>query len=428
VVLITLPDQSQHIERLIQSIDFAIRDLLKTENDPLALALYLWTLRQHKLSLINGDDLVRWGTAWIYQAFIEGNVTRRKDEQVTSAALASAALAKVHDLSSIEDQVREKVQQSVSSELSRCAIPYDRPSYGAILLFAATILDVQEPRIGESAKAVISAFREAFPGGRLFGLGFAIQLLQQTRNRELLFIIEQSAYSALEDPRTNYEDQLYLLQALWLLSGETAPSKQLIELTGQILHNSPVWPYLMVGTEEILSAGDGQAIVGVSHLYRSILLDVILKYQQYVDVQAKVSLEAKHRGRSIVRYCAFGFGMVSEGVVWLLLAWAIVPSYSAARRYWLLHEYTAMTSQSALLYLTYVLLAIFILFYSPVFTWTWWSLLIRSKADSDRQIAEILGRSTLKVFLVWLTLIVVAVIIGLFTGVIEPAFQHAVGG
>lgn len=32
----------------------------------------------------------------------------------------------------------------------------------------------------------------------------------------------------------------------------------------------------MVGTEEIPPAGDGQAIVGISHLYRAILLDVIL--------------------------------------------------------------------------------------------------------------------------------------------------------
>lgn len=428
MVLISSPNQSQHIERLVQSIDFAIRDLLKTENDPLALAIYLWTLRQHKLSLINSDDLARWGSAWIHQVLVEDIVTRRKDEQVTSAALADASLAKVHNLSGIEDQVREKVQQLVSKELDHHTIPYDRPSYGAILLFAASMINVQEPRIGESARAVVSAFRDAIPGGRVFGIGFAVQLLQQTGDRELLPLVEQSAYSELGDPRTNYEDQLYLLHALWLLLGETDPSKQLVELTEQIILNSPVWSYLMVGTEEIPSAGDGQVTVGISHLYRAILLDVILRFQHYVDVQAKVLLEVKHRGRNIVRISAFGFGIVLEGVVWLLLIWAIVPSYDAARRYWLLHEYKVMTNQSALLYLAYVLLGIFILFYSPVFSWTWWSLLIRSKADSDRQIAETLGRSALKVFVVWLTLIVVAVIIGLFTGVIVPAFQHALGG
>ena len=87
-----------------------------------------------------------------------------------------------------------------------------------------------------------------------------------------------------------------------------------------------------------------------------------------------------------------------------------------------------MTSQSALLYLAYVLLAIFLLLFSPVFTLTWWSLLFRAKVDSDRQIAGVLGRSILRVFLIWLTLIVLVVVINFITGVFEPAFQHAVGG
>jgi len=160
VVFISSPNLSQHIERLVQSIDFAIRELLKAENDPLALALYLWTLRQHKLSLINSDDLARWGIAWIYQVLIEGNITRRKDEQVTSAALAEAALAKIHVLSEIEDQIREKIQQLVSDELDHRVIPYDRPSYGAILLFTASILNAQETRIGESANTVVSTLME----------------------------------------------------------------------------------------------------------------------------------------------------------------------------------------------------------------------------------------------------------------------------
>lgn len=429
MVFISSLDQSQRIERLVQSIDFAIRDLLKTEDDPLALTMYLWILREHKLSLINGDDLARWGTTWIYQVLVEDRVTRRKDEQVTSAALAGAALVKTKSLIGIEDQVREKVKQLVSSELDDRAIPYNRPSYGAILLFAASILNVYEPRIGESATEIVSAFiREAIPGGRVFGVGFAVQLLQQTQSRELLIHVEQSAYSALEDPRTNYEDQLYLLHALWLLHGETDPPKQLIELTEQILLKSPVWPYLMVGTEELPSAGDGQATVGISHLYRSILLDVVLRFQDYANVRTKALLEAKHRGRNIVRICAFGFGIVLEGVFWLLLAWATIPSYDAARRYWLLHEYKVMTSQSALLYLAYVLLAIFLLLFSPVFTLTWWSLLFRAKVDSDRQIAGVLGRSILRIFLIWLTLVVLVVVINFITGVFEPAFQHAVGG
>ena len=110
MVFVSSLGQTQHIERLIQSIDFAIRDLLKTEDDPLALAMYLWTLREHKLSLINGDDLARWGTVWVYQVFVEGRDTRRKDEQATSAALANAALAQT-TVRILKHRIGEKLQR-----------------------------------------------------------------------------------------------------------------------------------------------------------------------------------------------------------------------------------------------------------------------------------------------------------------------------
>jgi len=305
---------------------------------------------------------------------------------------AYAALAKTEGLSTLEGDIREKVQQIVARTLDQDTIPYNRPSYGALLLWAAALLNVQESRIEERAGAIVSAFREALPRGNVFGVGFVVQLLQHLQKRELLLFLQRSTASALDDPRTNYEDQLYLLHALWLLESEPRPTQQLIELTKQLIHNSPVWPYLMVGTEEILAAGDGKVPVGISHLYRAVFLDVILRYQHAVDTQATLSFAEKHRGRHIVSLSAFGFGIVLEVLVWLLVALALVPSFDAARRYWLFHEYNAMTSHSALLYLLYVLLATLLLFVTPVFTWTWGSLLLHGKAERAGATTRIRGQ------------------------------------
>lgn len=428
MVFITSASHFERQERLVQSIDLALRDLLRTGDDPLALALYLWIVRAHKLSLIHSDDLARWGTVWISQVLVEGKVTRRKDEQITSAVLAYTALAETKGFSTREGDIRETVQQIVAGILDQGTIPYNRPSYAAILLWAAALLNVQDPRIGERAQTIVSAFREALSGGKVFGIGFVVQLLQHLQKRELLLLLEQSVASALDDPRTNYEDQLYLLHARWLLESEPGPSQQLIELTKQLVYNSPIWPYLMAGTEEIPAAGDGNAPVGISHLYRALLLDVLLMYQHAVEVQATRFIAENHRGRHIVRLSAFGFGIVLEVLAWLGVAMALVPSFDVAKRYWLLHEYTAMTSHSALLYLLCVLLATLLLFVTPVFTWTWASLLLHSKVESDRQIAGVLGRRVFKVFWLWLSLIALGVLINFVIGVFQPAFQHAVGG
>ena len=205
----------------------------------------------------------------------------------------------------------------------------------------------------------------------MFGVGFVIRLLRQSKNQDLLLLVEPSLYSALVDPRTSYEDQVYLLQALWLLYGETDPPRRLVELTEQILQNVPVWPYLMVGTEGIPSVDDAQTTGSISHLYRSILLDVMLRFQHYTNVQANVILAAKYRGRHIVPICAFGFGVILVAIIWFFLVQVMASSYDAARRYWFFHEYRAMTAQSALLYMIYVLVALLLLLFSPVFIWTW---------------------------------------------------------
>src|SRR6266702_1273044 len=157
---------------------------------------------------------------------------------------AYAALAKTEGLSTLEGDIREKVQQIVARTLDQDTIPYNRPSYGALLLWAAALLNVQESRIEERAGAIVSAFREALPRGNVFGVGFVVQLLQHLQKRELLLFLQRSTASALDDPRTNYEDQLYLLHALWLFESEPRPTQQLIELTKQLIHTSPVWPYL----------------------------------------------------------------------------------------------------------------------------------------------------------------------------------------
>jgi hypothetical protein len=69
VLIINTPEQQERTDRLLQSTDLAIKELMDVEDDPLALALYLWTIRYHKVPLVNGDYLARWGVAWVRRIF-----------------------------------------------------------------------------------------------------------------------------------------------------------------------------------------------------------------------------------------------------------------------------------------------------------------------------------------------------------------------
>jgi hypothetical protein len=428
MVFMSTPAQRNGMDNLFQSVDLAVKHLLDTESDPLALAMYLWVFRAHNLSLNNSDRLASWGIAWAQRAFISESIGRKKDEQIASAALALAALATTRALSTVENDLRSGVQRALAAELDRRSIPLRHPVYGAMLLLAACRLKVDEPRAISAAESITSSFTKGLPGRRAFGAGIIVQLLQENQKEGLLTTLTQHIQKIIDDPRVTYEDRLYLLHALWLSHDDASEPNEIIGLAESFLKATTTWSSLMDGIEEIPSAGDGHMPVTVSHLYRAALLDISLRFQVGETERAQARLDARYGGRKLINMAAFGFGALLLGGTWFLLGKAVLTSFDAGWRYWLLNDYHAMSSSSALFFLAEVVFATLFLPVTLVITWTLWFLLIRTKATNDREIAEVLGHRLRGAFLTWLTLIALGVLIGLFTGAIGPAFTHAIGG
>src|SRR5205807_9412248 len=137
MVLMSVAVQRERADRLLQSVDFAVKQLLNTESDPLALAMYLWVFRNHGISLVNSDSLANWGASWAYRTFVERDISRKRDEQITSAALAVAALKRTGAFADTENEIDLGMKQVLATELSHQLIPFKHPVYGAIFLFAA---------------------------------------------------------------------------------------------------------------------------------------------------------------------------------------------------------------------------------------------------------------------------------------------------
>src|SRR5688572_16229469 len=138
---------SSRMDRLYQSVDFAIRDLLESTENPLALSSYLWAFSGNRLTSINGDRLTRWGSGWARHVFVDGTVSRRSDDDYASAGLAIASLADTEEMSASRLELRVALQKTLSHEFQHRAIPFRRASYGAIILLAAKILDIEDARI-----------------------------------------------------------------------------------------------------------------------------------------------------------------------------------------------------------------------------------------------------------------------------------------
>ncbi len=428
MVFMSTPARRDGIDSLFQSVDLAVKHLLNTESDPLALAMYLWVFRTHNISLNNSDRLASWGISWTHRTFISESVGRKRDEQIASAALSLVALAKTRVLSNVENNLRSGVKRALAVELDRRSIPLRHPVYGAMLLLAACQLKVDEPRTASAAEAITASFTKGIPGGRAFGAGIIVQLLQEIQKEDLLATFTQHIQKTIDDPRVTYEDRLYLLQALWLSHNDVSEPDEIVELTERFLKASTTWSSLMDGMEEIPSAGDGQIPVTVSHLYRAVLLDINLRFQIGETSRTQALLDARYGGRRLINLAAFGFSVLFLAGIWFLLGKAVLFSLDVGRRYWLLDDYHAMSSSSALFFLGEVLFATLLLPVTLVILWTLWLLLLQTKATNDREIVEVLGHRVRVAFLTWLTLIALAVFISLFTGAIGPAFTHAIGG
>lgn len=427
MVSVSLSPHVERADRLHQSVDIAIRDLLGEDIDPLAKAAYLWTMRRHDKPLVNSDALVRWGFSWVRQIFVDGETSRRRDEEVASAALAAAALADTKAFSPIRGEVRAGIKSALDEELKRNGIPFRRLSYGAALLFGAHVLNVETASLRDSVVRTGESFKDAVPGGRLFGLPFVVRMLRDLKEERLERELEQAIRDTLADPKTNYEDQPFLVQALWE-SLDGVPDESTMATTEGVLAKSPAWGYLMNGMEDVPPAGDGQAVNFLSHLFRASLLDVLMSYQSAVSEYKAAQLDARYRVRAGVSWSAFSFYVLILALAWAGLLVPVVKHAVGAYRYWLLSDYAAMPKVSAVLYL---LLGVNLFLYLSILTVmilpTLYQVFIRAQIGSDERIKNVLGARLWAATKIWLGLLAVEFLYGVFVELIIPSIQHTIG-
>lgn len=417
---------SPHVERsdrLHQSVDLAIRDLLGGGADPLAKATYLWAMRRHDKSLINSDALVVWALSWARQILVGGETSRRRDEEVASAALAAAALTGTKEFSSIRGEMRAGVKTALDEELKRNGIPFRRAPYAAALLYGAHSLGVEAEGFRNAVVRTGESFRDAIAGGRLFGLHLVVRTLRDLEEENLAREIGEAIREALADPKTGYEDQAYLLQALWE-SLDGVPDESVMAATERVLAKSPAWGYLMNGAEDVPPAGDGHTVVYVSHLYRAALLDVTARYQAYAAARAEAKVDERHKGRFGVVWLAF-WGVVLSFVGACVLLTAPLYLYAnAAGRFWLGGHLDAMNPLPALLYILGTLALMYVLIAAAFVIPEAYRVFVLSQIASDKRIKDLLGAKLRHAAVWWFVSLIFAVGVEVYSSVISLGMQH----
>ena len=413
-------------ERISQSADYAIRSLLVAADDPLALASYLWVYRQHDLTSINSNALVRWGDNWVRRTFVERQTSSRQDEEVASAALVVAALSKTSKLSKLKQDIRAGLSEVLNTELDKRAIPFKRISYGAIALLGACSIGIDDSRLLSSIKDVINQYKEAITGGRVYGLPYAALLarLKADSNTEEL---GKKIKESLNNPRVSWEDQAYLLQSLWFLQRGQTPCKDLLKLTEQYLLKSPVWGYLMNGDEDMPPAGDGIIAVRVSHLYRAALLDILTRFQATQDLREEIQFHERYQGRKGVGLSAFGFYILLLMAAWFFLLRFMIPITSSGLRFWFKHEYASMSRGQAIVFLIGTIATMCLAHLTLEMVPALYSVLVRLNIQSDQRAWDVLWPRLRRILKLWLIIVGLgSLVMGIIVNVISPGAERII--
>ncbi len=413
-------------EELQRSADAAIRNLLATRADVLALATYLWVSDEYDIPLVNRAALIRWGRTWPQSVLLENSPGQRADEAITSAALIVATLYNDRHAPGYRADLVTAVRSLIASMLPSESILFNRPGYASILLYAAARLGIRDPNLVAAADATVTLLT-APHCSRLFGIGFASRTLRSIGSRQVTEQLTSVIQARLQEPELDYEDQLYLAEALFALTSDGQSAKRVLPALSRTVASSPMSPFLTAGFGQVEPASDGFTHPPISDLYRALLLALVFAVYRTEHDNREELIDARYKGRRLTGLLA-SIGTLSVLVIIWCAVIAMLTSYGTAGiHYWLFKDFSAMTSDAALRFIAFAFTIPLIVMESGIFSWTSWNTLVVGAVESDRRYLEILLRRTKVAVKLWLGFVVIAILTNLVATFIAPATANLLG-
>ena len=425
MVSLVSPEFGTKARLIHQSVDLAVRDLLVKEDDPFALAYYLWVMRQNRIDLTNGAKLSRWALTWVRRIFVDGCIGRRKDEELASAAIVATVLYRSGDLQIETDRIRGMLLGELATDLDRGKIPFGQPIYGCVLLRALVEFGYPHDKIEGSLKNVMDALMTHLRTGRALGIPFLAEILNDIGDVDALTKLSGAVDGALNDKSTDWESLIYLSQSTFLIEDTIALDLESFESLTNLALDSPIWSYAMVGVEEVTPLADSHA--SISHLLRGALWDVCIHISRHRDSRNQQWILQRYSNRRGLSVMAYSFVVLISLLLWIPFLYVLMPSTIGAFNYWIRGEYGAMSSFGAIGYLIGICLFALVVAEALTLTITLWQPLVRFALESDQRILEIARGPALTILKYWGRFVGGTLFVGFLLEALIPGLLHAIG-
>lgn len=309
------------------AVDLNLKRTLMGDEDPFGRAVLLWTCLRHREQLVNLERLVAWARAYSRAVLVEGRLGRKRDEALTAALLAAAALKQAGSLSPLEVAVvRAAAAPLVENNIVPGCVPFDSPAYGAAMALACYTLGIDLPGDRDTLRAVVERY---LVGGRLdrpAGLALVAYALAHADLRGELQELRTRSLQQLGAAGVGHEARAYLAQAAWVASDVLGAEerKGVAPLVAETLKDSPVYEVLATGQDVVGADGPEGEVGRVSRLYLAAVHDLAAGYEQREAEMVRLAREARYTNRAGHAWLSF------VGVAALTLAPAGVATWLAA--------------------------------------------------------------------------------------------------
>lgn len=290
-----LSDIENRLHYLIE-LDISDDDSLK---DPLSLAIYLHFLNKHDRVGINKANLVNWARSFSHQVIVERKITKKRDTEIAAAVLLTAELQADKGVRKKKiEEFQENIPDLLSNEIDKDGLFFGNLTLSAIILYALKILQLSDNQEDVVLKSLLKRYTNTKTFTHLLGLVFLVKILLIKRNIGATEEIVELAKERLGNHQIDYDDNLYLVAALWDYYKSTDKAN-LIKMKGvaeRTIKHTPILISDIVNKGDISDVSPGIPARKISRLYKAVFFDFLESYKKSKEELEGEELDQRYRG------------------------------------------------------------------------------------------------------------------------------------
>lgn len=396
----------------------------ETQQDKLAMSFYYHFIVKNRIQSLNISRLIGWAKTFTCETIIEQKLSRKKDTEITAAILTYSTLKKDNTFDKDKKQsIQQAIPELINKELTKSNLIFDRPNFTAIILYATLLIGINIDPEETITKALIKRYNNLEELSNISGLPFLVTYLIKTGKYEIARVIKDKAVERIESNTLEYDDTLYLTQAIYQYHEKKGDLLTTFETIKKSVRETPIM------ISDIINKGDISDITvrdenrKISRLYKAIFIDLIEGIKKHIEDLEQKELDIKYSSETSYKNAAFFAYSLLCVLPATTFTYFFMNRLSVALGFWFMQN-TSITWKTLITSTIVAFIDAYLLVFALTGIYAMYKIIISKRIIKDLRIKERFWDYQIKAGKRFLKLIVVIFILGILIQIFTGAFQE----